>query len=103
VAAPQAAPAANTPAMVLKPAELNGLIAKGERFLQSGDLASARLFFGRAAKAGDPRGARGLAQTYDPEVVRKLPVYGLPVDQAEADAWYARARELESGKALAQQ
>jgi hypothetical protein len=92
----------NVPMPALKPAELDGLVAKGERFLEGGDLASARLFFSRAAHAGDPRGARGLAKTYDPDVVRKLPVYGLPVNRSEADAWYARARELETGRAVAQ-
>jgi hypothetical protein len=86
----------------LKPAELDGLVRKGEQFLKAGDLASARLFFARAAVAGDSRGARGMARSYDPAVVRTLPVYGLAVNAAEAERWYAKARTLDSGKVLAQ-
>ena len=85
----------------VKPAELNGLVSKGEQFLKAGDLASARLFFERAANAGDLRGAYGMAQSYDPAVVRKLPVYGLAVDGAEADRWYAkRVRSIRSKRSL---
>jgi hypothetical protein len=87
------------PPPVLKPAEIDALIAKGEQILKTGDLASARLFFERAANAGDARGALAMAQTYDPQFVRKLPVYGLAANQAEADRWYARARELKTGLA----
>jgi hypothetical protein len=97
----QANPSATRSAR-LEPAELNALVSKGEQFLKAGDLASARLFFGRAANAGDSRGAYGMARSYDPAVVRKLPVYGLAVDAAEAEGWYAKGRALDSGKVLAQ-
>jgi outer membrane biosynthesis protein TonB len=86
----------------LKPAELNALVLKGEQFLTTGDLASARLFFGRAANVGDARGADGMARSYDPAVIRKLPVYGLAVDAAEAERWYAKARAFDAGKVLGQ-
>jgi hypothetical protein len=101
--APQApASATTTPGITLKPADLNALVSKGEQFLKAGDLASGRLFFVRTANAGDSRGAYGMARSYDPTVVRKLPVYGLAVDAAEAERWYAKAHALDSGKVRSQ-
>jgi hypothetical protein len=80
--------------------EADGHMAKGEAALRSGDLTVARLFFGRVAQSGDPRGALAMARTYDESELRALPVYGLTPDRAEAERWRQRARDMTS--ALAQ-
>ncbi|HEX8164235.1 MAG TPA: hypothetical protein VF601_00420 [Beijerinckiaceae bacterium] len=74
--------------------EVEAYLAKGERMLKAGDVAAARLFFGRAAEAGESRGALAMARTYDPEVLRRLPVYGMQPNPAEAARWYAKAKDL---------
>ncbi len=89
---PQARPA-------VSPAEAEGYLAKAEAALRSGDLIVARSFFGRLAQAGDPRGALGMARTYDEAELRKLPVFGLKPDRAEAERWRLRAREMTSAVA----
>jgi hypothetical protein len=75
-------------------ADLPGYLRRAETLLQNGDISGARSLFGRVALAGDSRGALGMAQTYDPEKLKKLGVYGLRANPAEADHWRARAREL---------
>ncbi|VUD73843.1 hypothetical protein MET9862_04463 [Methylobacterium symbioticum] len=86
------------PAPERSPAEiqqLDGFVARGEQLLTSGEVVSARLFFQRAAAQGDPRGARGVARSYDPAVLKGLPVIGLEGNRAEADRWYLKAADLE--------
>jgi hypothetical protein len=80
----------------VSPAEAEGYLAKAEAALRGGDLIVARSFFDRLAQAGDPRGALGMARTYDEAELRKLPVYGLKPDPAEAERWRLRAREMTS-------
>lgn len=75
--------------------QLGNFVARGEQLLTSGEVVSARLFFQRAAAQGDPRGARGLARSYDPAVLKGLPVVGLEGNREEADRWYLKAADLE--------
>lgn len=75
--------------------QLANFVARGEQLLTSGEVVSARLFFQRAAAQGDPRGARGLARSYDPAVLKGLPVVGLEGNREEADRWYLKAADLE--------
>lgn len=70
------------------------LLERGETLLKQGDIASARLFFQRIASAGDPRGARGVARTYDPVVLADLSVKGIGADRSLAEIWYAKADEM---------
>ncbi len=77
-------------------AEMASYLARGDDMLQHGDLATARLFFQRVAEAGDPRGALGMARSYDPAVLEKLPFYGLGADATAARQWYERAGEIET-------
>jgi hypothetical protein len=74
--------------------EIEGYLAKGERMLKAGDIAAARLFFSRAAEAGEVRGALAMARSFDAETLRTLPVYGLQPNPQEAARWYARAKDL---------
>jgi hypothetical protein len=67
--------------------------------MRDGDVVGARSLFDRLAQAGDPRGAAGMARTYDEAEFKKLGVYGLKPDRREAERWRARARELTSAAA----
>jgi hypothetical protein len=105
-AAKPPAPVVAPPAEAVKPPtpkrptisqeEAEGYLAKAETALRSGDLTVARSFFGRLAQGGDPRGALGMARTYDEAELRNLPVFGLKPDRAEAERWRQRAREMTS-------
>ena len=83
----------------LEPGEVERLVKRGEAYLAQGDIAAARLILRRAAEARDPRAAFSLAATYDPAVLRKLPVVGFRPDVAQARAWYAKAAEYGSADA----
>jgi hypothetical protein len=67
---------------------------RGNELLAAGDIASARLFFERAANAGDAGSALGMAKTFDPLELAKAGVRGVKGDPAKADYWYQRARLL---------
>jgi glycosyltransferase involved in cell wall biosynthesis len=82
---------------ILSPHEREGvekMVARGERDLVDGNVASARQFFLRAATAGLARGALLLATTYDPRELERLGVLGVQPSLAEARKWYERAHEL---------
>jgi hypothetical protein len=95
-------PAPNSPAAIaLAPptsgfssAETAALLAHGDSLLRNGDLASARLFYERAAGAGDGRAALRLGATFDPEFLGRLGLSKLQANPAEARSWYSRARDL---------
>jgi hypothetical protein len=80
--------------------EIAALIKRGNDLISSGDLAAARLVLRRAAEAGDARAALTLAGTYDPVMLKKLPLHGLAPDLAMARHWYEKAKELGSQDAL---
>jgi hypothetical protein len=77
----------------LPAAEIAALVARGDALFAGGDLSSARLFYERAADAGDGRAALKLGNTYDPVFLEfaHLRVTG---DVALAESWYIRARKL---------
>jgi TPR repeat protein len=70
------------------------LLDHGDTLLRSGDVASARLFYERAAGAGDGRAALRLGATFDPEFLGRLGLGQLQANPAEARSWYNRARDL---------
>ena len=76
-----------------KVSEIAALVAHGDRLFGKGDLASARLFYERAAEAGHGSAALRLGESYDPSF---LGVNGIPVrgDPILAVHWYHRARQL---------
>ena len=67
---------------------------RGNGFVARGDYATARLFFRKAAELGHAPGATALAKTFDPVELRRLGVVGFTGNEAEANKWYERAREL---------
>ncbi|HZS82046.1 MAG TPA: hypothetical protein VFA50_04200 [Stellaceae bacterium] len=70
------------------------LLARGDAFLRSGDIAAARLSYERAAVAGSAVAAEACGRTYDPAVLKELGVRGAAGDAAKAAAWYRRALAL---------
>jgi hypothetical protein len=98
--APVAAPASAAPMSPAPPtsgfssAEMAELLDHGDSLLRNGDVASARLFYERAAGAGDGRAALRLGATFDPEFLGRLGLGKLQANPAEARSWYSRARDL---------
>jgi hypothetical protein len=95
--APPIAPVASRHAQDTR--KLDQLVGRGEQLLAQGEVAAARLFFERAASEGDPRGARGLARSYDENALRTLSIVGLEGSPTEAERWYLKAAELEAQQA----
>jgi hypothetical protein len=95
---PLAPPAAHS-SPALSSAEVAAYLSKAEMAMRNGDVVGARSLFSPLARAGDPRGAVGMARTYDEAEFKKLGVYGLKPDREEAERWRARARELTSAAA----
>jgi hypothetical protein len=93
-------PRPNTPPPAPKPVlsaqEIKVLVERGHMLFEAGDVAAARLFFRRAAAAGDAAAALAMGSTYDPDVLSKHLVRGMGADLEEARVWYEKARELGS-------
>jgi hypothetical protein len=83
----------------LSASEITVLLARGDAFLAAGDIASARLFFERAADAGDSRAAMRMAVTYDAAFLERAGLHGLRSNPGRAAFWYRRARELGEARA----
>jgi hypothetical protein len=81
---------------VMSAAEITLMVERGRVLFDSGDLAAARLFFRRAANAGDAAAALAMGATYDPDILSKRFIRGIEADAQEARMWYERARELGS-------
>ncbi len=78
----------------LSAAEIAALLARGDWLIATGNVASARLLYERAADAGVARAAVRLGETFDP-VTSGLPhLRGWRADSATAVFWYRRARDL---------
>jgi hypothetical protein len=97
-ASPTPAPSAlatttvSPPARGLSAVEIMELLQHGDSLLRTGDIASARLFYERAADAGDGRAALRVGATFDPAFLGRAGVG--KADIAEARAWYNRALDL---------
>jgi TPR repeat protein len=80
---------------LLSDTEIAALIAQGDRLLNIGDVASARLFYERAADAANGKAALKLAITFDPAFLRfSARLSTVRGDSITAAAWYRRARDL---------
>ena len=78
-------------------------MARGRRFVESGDFSSARPVYRRAAEAGYAEAALALGETYDPVALQRHGVIGMSPDVEQARHWYERARELGSLEAPTRQ
>jgi hypothetical protein len=74
--------------------EIITLIARGDQFLTTGDIVSARLYYERAANAGSGHAAMLMGETFDPAFLGRAGVRGVRGDADTAAAWYRRARDL---------
>jgi hypothetical protein len=92
--APQSATREATPAPSASPPSVSELLARGDSFVRSGDIASARAFYQRAADAGDARGALRMGATFDPAFLSRTGMDGTAGNPAEARSWYQRAYDL---------
>lgn len=69
-------------------------------FLRNGDISSARRILEFLASQGSAKGARALAETYDPAYLRDVTTAGLRPDVDRARKWYKRAAELGDNEAV---
>ena len=75
-------------------AEIAGFLARGDWLFATGDIASARLLYERAADAGEARAAVRLGESFDPVYLGDSHLRGLPGDRDMAVFWYRHARDL---------
>jgi hypothetical protein len=80
--------------------EIANLLERGQGFLQSGDIAAARLFLRRAADSGHAQAAMALAATYDPIALKEFGVLGITPNVETARFWYEKASQLGSAEAI---
>ena len=74
--------------------EIAALVARGDFFVSMRDFASARLFYTRAAEAGDGSAALRMGATFDPAFLDRAGIRTEPANRGEAVSWYRRARDL---------
>ncbi len=98
---PDGPPAPAPPAPIPRPstAQIAELLARGDALLRTGDVASARLFYERAANVGDGRAALRLGATFDPAFLDRDALRGVRGDPAQARYWYDRARDFDEAEA----
>jgi hypothetical protein len=103
---PETDPNASTAAPIIPPAdatltaaEISTLLTLGDKSFSSGDVASARLYYGRAANAGDGEAALRLGETFDPVFLEHAHLHGARGDLTTALTWYRRARDMGIGEA----
>jgi hypothetical protein len=70
------------------------LVQRGDQLFGRGEIASARLFYERAAEAGDGQAALRLGETFDPAFLQSIHVRSMRGDLPAAEYWYRRAGEL---------
>jgi hypothetical protein len=88
------AAATTTPLSELTGEEEDRVLDRASGLMKRGDVAGARQLFEHLARRGSALGAFALAQSYDPNYLKKVNTRGLPGDQKRADYWYRRAAEL---------
>ena len=94
-ATPPAVAPAPAPAIAgLSTAEITDLMDRGDALVRQGDIISARLYYERAADAGNGRAALLVGQTYDPAYLHRIGVLGVPGNPILAANWYRRAHDL---------
>jgi membrane fusion protein, multidrug efflux system len=76
----------------LSAAEVSGLVKRGDYFVATGDITSARLFYERAIEAGNRGAAVRMGITFDPVFLDKVGIRPTVGDQREARAWYQFAQ-----------
>jgi hypothetical protein len=88
------APWSQPTALAFSGAEIAGLLARGDWMFATGNIASARLLYERAADAGEARAAVRLGETFDPVYLDGSNLRGVKGDPGTAVFWYRHARDL---------
>lgn len=83
----------------LAPEEAAYLRKQAGDLLKVGDIAAARLALQRLAEAGNAGAALALGRTFDPRYLADHDVIGISGDEAHAQMWYRRAKQLRSTEA----
>jgi hypothetical protein len=91
---PASNPSGAAPPQANATAETAALLSRGDALFGVGDVASARLFYERAADAGNGEAALRLGETYDPNFLERAKLRAVQGDLKAAVHWYRRAREL---------
>jgi hypothetical protein len=78
----------------LSATEVSELLTQGDARFSTGDVTSARLFYERAAAAGDGRAALRLGATFDPAFLRRAGLRNVQGDVTKAQSWYTLAADL---------
>lgn len=89
-----AGPASAGSTASLSPSLVAALMKRGDQALGLGDFAAARLFFQRAAEAGNAQAATAMGKTYDPFFAAAGSVEPDRADLARAAEWYGKAITL---------
>jgi hypothetical protein len=89
-------PAATEPAARprLSATAINELLARGDAFLEAGDIGSARLYYERAADAESGPAALRMGATFDTVLAGRVVRGAFTADPDKALFWYRRAGEL---------
>jgi TPR repeat protein len=82
------------PGGTLSEAEISALVQRGDSLFAQGDVASARLFYKRAAIAGNGTAALRLGNSFDSVFLNRVGMGGVHGDVSLATRWYYRALEL---------
>ena len=82
------------PPSTLTSGERANLVARGDSLLGNGDVNAARLFYERAAGAGDSTAALRLGETFDPKFLAQAHLGFVLGDASRAEHWYGIARDL---------
>ena len=77
----------------LSAGQITELLDRGDSFLHAGDVASARLFYERAADAGDWQAAIRMGATFDPVFLSRAGVRTVG-EPTKAQSWYRHALDL---------
>jgi hypothetical protein len=75
--------------------KIRALLDRGDAFVSTADVEAARLFYERAAAAGNAEAAVRLGATFDPAFLTRAGLRNVRGDVTAAQYWYRRARDLE--------
>jgi TPR repeat protein len=70
------------------------LLTRGDALVRTRDIASAQLFYERAADAGNGRAALRMGESFDRAFLDSIGIYRMISDRQLALSWYRRARDL---------
>jgi hypothetical protein len=79
--------------------QITALLAQGDEFVRTRDIASARLLYERAADTGNGRAALRMGESFDPAFLDRIGIYRMAGDRQLALSWYRRARDLGDAEA----